>query len=83
MPDSYSELDWRQIYQLEKSVSKDICQGESNVEQQWDNTIELLRRGIDEGVIRDIPIPVIKTHVRGHTEEIYGDYSHDRCWAYI
>ena len=31
------------------------------MEQQWDNTIELLRRGIDEGVIRDIPIPVIKT----------------------
>ena len=61
MPDSYSELDWRQIYQLEKSYPRIFARVRVMMEQQWDNTIELLRRGIDEGVIRDIPIPVIKT----------------------
>jgi len=57
MPDSYSELDWRQIYQLENSYPRVRVM----MEQQWDNTIELLKRGIAEGVIRNIPIPVIKT----------------------
>ena len=61
MPDSYSELDWRQIYQLEKSYPRIFARVRVMMEQQWDNTIELLRRGIDEEVIRDIPIPVIKT----------------------
>ena len=52
MPDSYSELDWRQIYQLENSYPRIFARV---------NTIELLKRGIAEGVIRNIPIPVIKT----------------------
>ena len=61
MPDSYSELDWRQIYQLENSYPRIFARVRVMMEQQWDNTIELLKRGIDEGVIRNIPIPVIKT----------------------
>ena len=61
MPDSYSELDWRQIYQLENSYPRIFARVRVMMEQQWDNTIELLKRGIAEGVIRDIPIPVIKT----------------------
>ena len=61
MPDSYSELDWRQIYQLENSYPRIFARVRVMMEQQWDNTIELLKRGIAEGVIRNIPIPVIKT----------------------
>ena len=55
MPDSYSELDWRQIYQLENSYPRIFARVRVMMEQQWDNT------GIAEGVIRNIPIPVIKT----------------------
>lgn len=50
MPDSYSELDWRQIYQLENSYPRIFARVRVMMEQQWDNTIELLRRGIDEAV---------------------------------
>lgn len=61
MPDSYSELDWRQIYQLENSYPRIFARVRVMMEQQWDNTIELLRRGMDEGVIRNVPIPIVKT----------------------
>ena len=55
------ELDWRQIYQLENSYPRIFARVRVMMEQQWDNTIELLKCGIAEGVIRNIPIPVIKT----------------------
>ena len=71
MPDSYSELDWRQIYQLEKSYPRIFARVRVMMEQQWDNTIELLRRGIDEGVIRDIPIPVSRPCSRPHLRNIW------------
>ena len=61
MPDSYSELDWRQIYQLENSYPRIFARVRVMMEQQWDNTIELLRRGMNEGVIRNVPIPIVKT----------------------
>lgn len=61
MPDSYNELDWRQIYQLENTYPKIFARVRVMMEQQWDNTIELLKCGMAEGVIREIPIPVVKT----------------------
>ena len=81
MPDSYSELDWRQIYQLENSYPRIFARVRVMMEQQWDNTIELLKRGIDEGVIRNIPIPVIKTMFEA-TLEKYMETT-DRRGTYI
>lgn len=61
MPDSYDELDWRQIYQLEDTFPRIFARVRVMMEQQWDNTIELLNRGMAEGVIREVPVPVVKT----------------------
>ena len=42
------------------------------LENDWEKTIELIERGMEEGVIRPISIPVLKALVSGAMESLLG-----------
>ena len=60
MPEGYQNLDFRQLYVLRDKYPAIYEKVEERLESGWENTIVLLQRGIDEGVIRPVSIPIVK-----------------------
>lgn len=60
MPESYKEIDFKQLYLLRDKFPDIYSKVEERLESGWESTIELIERGISEGVIRQVPIPLVK-----------------------
>lgn len=71
MPDVYQDLDFRQLYQLKEKYPNIYAQVEVRLETGWESTILLLERGMEEGVIRPIKIPIFKTMMEAALEEFF------------
>ena len=68
LPDSYRDVDFRKVMLLKDKYPKIYDKIEARLENDWDDTIELLQKGMDEGVIRKLPIPVIKAMTEASIE---------------
>ncbi len=71
MPESYSEIDFRQLYMLRDKYPDLYRRVEERLETGWDETIALIEQGIKEGVIRDIPIFLVKTMLEASLEQFF------------
>lgn len=71
LPDGYSEINFSQLYTLKEKYPEIYQQVESRLETGWENTIELLNQGMDEGVIRPINVVVIKTMLEATLEQFF------------
>lgn len=60
MPDSYRDIDFRQLYLLKDKYPEIYKRVEERLESGWDATIALIEQGKKEGVVRDVPIMLIK-----------------------
>ncbi len=60
MPEGYKEVDFRQLYLLKDKYPVIYRQVERRLETGWEATIALIERGIAEGVVRPIQIPILK-----------------------
>ena len=58
MPESYSEIDFKQLYLLRDKYPEE-------------ETIALIEKGIKEGVIRDIPVFLVKTMLEASLEQFF------------
>lgn len=72
MPERYREIDWRQMYQLEKDFPAIYRKLQDKLEGQWDMTIALIHQGKQEGIIKDIPVPIIKVMFEAAMEKYVG-----------
>lgn len=71
MPESYSEIDFRQLYMLRDKYPDIYRKVEERLETGWEDTISLIEKGIKEGVIRDIPIFLVKTMLESSLEQFF------------
>ncbi len=71
MPESYSEIDFRQLYMLRDKYPDLYAKVEERLETGWDETIALIEQGIREGVIRDIPVFLVKTMLEASLEQFF------------
>lgn len=71
MPDSYKEIDFRQLYLLKDKYPKIYSQVEIRLETGWETTIALIEQGMEEGVIRKVQIPIVKMMMEASLEQFF------------
>ena len=71
MPESYKEIDFRQMYLLKDKFPEIYHQVELRLETGWETTIALIQQGIREGTVRPIKIPIIKTMLEATIEQFF------------
>ncbi len=68
LPEQYLTLDFRGLEDAKEKYPRLAKCLKHNLTANWDPTIDLLRQGAEEGVIRDINIPVFRMMVTGSIE---------------
>lgn len=71
MPDSYKNVDFRQLYMLKGKYPTIYKKVEERLETGWESTIALLEQGMKEGVIRDVSIPLVKMMLEASLEQFF------------
>jgi AcrR family transcriptional regulator len=71
LPEGYKEIDFRQLYQLKDKYPKIYQKMEERLENGWENSISLLEKGMEEGVIRKMSIPIFKTMFEATLEQFF------------
>lgn len=71
MPDSYKEIDFRQLYLLKDKYPKIYEQVEIRLETGWETTITLIEQGMEEGVIRKVQVPIVKMMMEAALEQFF------------
>ncbi|MCR5403068.1 MAG: TetR/AcrR family transcriptional regulator [Butyrivibrio sp.] len=69
LPDNYKNIDFRRIYQLRDKYPNVYSRVATRIETDWDETEKLLRQAMDEGLLKNVPIPVIKLTIEGAIEK--------------
>ncbi len=68
LPDNYQNIDFRKLYMLKDKYPTIYAKVEQRLENDWGDTIALLEQGMREGVIRKMPVSVIKAMVEASIE---------------
>lgn len=71
MPESYRDVDFRQLYMLKDKYPVIYKQVEKRLETGWERTIALIEQGIEEGVIRRVRIPIVKMMLEATLEQFF------------
>lgn len=71
MPESYSHVDMRELYQLKDKYPSVYEHLAKRLENGWESTIALIEKGIEEGTIRKISIPIFKTMMEATLEQFF------------
>lgn len=71
MPESYKEIDFRQLYLLRDKYPKIYAQVENRLETGWETTIALMEQGMKEGVIRKVNVPIVKMMFEASLEQFF------------
>ena len=71
MPEGYKNIDFRQLYLLRDKYPHIYAKVEERLETGWENTIELLEKGMTEGVVRKVNIPIIKMMLEASLEQFF------------
>ena len=71
MPDSYRDLDLRKLHNLKEKYPSIYVHVQERLETGWENTIALIEQGIREGVVRPVPICLIKMMFESALEQFF------------
>ena len=71
MPESYRNIDFRQLYELKGKYPVIYAKVEERLENGWETTIALLEQGMEEGVIRPVKIPLVKMMLEAAIEQFF------------
>ncbi|MBE5901062.1 MAG: TetR/AcrR family transcriptional regulator [Lachnospiraceae bacterium] len=71
LPESYSDVNFSLLYELREKYPEIYEAVENRLENGWENTIELLERGMKEGVIRPINVALFKTVFEATLEQFF------------
>ena len=71
MSESYKDIDFRQLYMLKDKYPLIYGQVERRLETGWEATIMLLKKGMEEGVIRPVSIPIVKMMLEASVEQFF------------
>ena len=82
IPERYQTMDFRKFSTIKESYPKLYRRIEEHIEREWDLTIELFQKGMDEGVLRKFHIPIIKTMIEASMERFL-ERDHQEEFDYI
>lgn len=68
IPDRFKQLDFRQFITIKEKYPKLYKQIQKRIETEWEPTLSLFEQAIEEGVIRPIPLPVLKAMIEASIE---------------
>jgi AcrR family transcriptional regulator len=71
LPESYKDIDFRQLYMLKEKYPSTYAKVEMRLETGWDTTIALINKGIEEGVVRPVKIPILKLMLESSVEQFF------------
>jgi AcrR family transcriptional regulator len=71
MPDSYAEIDFRQLYSLKDKYPNIYRRVEERLESGWEDTIALLNQGIEEKAIRPVNVWLVKMMLEASIEQFF------------
>lgn len=71
MPEGYREVDFRQLYSLRDKYPIIYKRVEERLESGWETIISLLEKGMAEGVVRPIHIPLLKMMLEAAVEQFF------------
>lgn len=71
MPESYANLDFRTLYQLKEKYPSIYEQVERRLENGWEETLSLMEQGMQEGVIRTVPLCLVKLMMEAALEQFF------------
>jgi AcrR family transcriptional regulator len=71
IPERYREVDFRQLYSLKEKYPTIYRQVELRLETGWEETIDLLNRGMEEGTLRPVSIPLVKLMLEAVLEQFF------------
>lgn len=71
LPDGYKEIDFSQLYILKDKYPRIYTRVEERLESGWDSTMELLQKGMDEGVIRKVDKAIVKVMFEATLEQFF------------
>ena len=71
IPESYRDVDFRQLYLLKDKYPVIYKQVEKRLETGWETTIQLLEQGMTEGVVRKVSIPIVKMMLEATVEQFF------------
>lgn len=70
LPDSYNGFDFQTLYQFSDKYPKAYEKLTTRLESGWDKTWELFKKGISDGVIRDIDFDIFKLTYEASVERL-------------
>lgn len=65
LPEKYSNIGLSRIYELAEKYPKPYRHLMRSVNNGWEQAEQYLRKGMEEGLIREISIPVVMAMVKG------------------
>lgn len=68
LPDSYKEIDFRMLNELEDKYPKTYRKVVKNIETNWESTFALLDEGMKQGRIRHVNVFILKEVISGTIE---------------
>jgi len=71
MPESYKDIDFRQLYLLREKYPNIYKRVEERLETGWETTLSLLEQGIEEGVIRNVNLCIVKLMLEAALEQFF------------
>lgn len=71
MPEGYKDIDFRQLYLLKDNYPQIYKKVEERLETGWETSIMLIEKGIEEGVIRPVSIPLVKLMMESALEQFF------------
>lgn len=71
LPERYQNIGLSKLYELKDKYPDVYVTVARYLETDWDATITLLEQGMKEGVVRKLPIPVIKAMVEGTIQHFF------------
>ena len=71
MPDGYKNLDFRQLYILRDKYPVIYGKVEDRLRTGWDEVLALMERGMKEGVIKEVKLPIVKMMLEASLEQFF------------
>lgn len=71
LPESYRSIDFDKLYVLKKEYPLVYERVENRLESGWENTIALLKQGINEGVVKPVNLQIFKTMFEVTLEQFF------------
>ena len=69
MPEGYLDIDFRELDSLKDKYPKIYARLDLRLETGWETSIDLIHKGIEEGVLRQVDPLIVKTMMEATIEQ--------------